>query len=321
MSAVRSIDAYTLVIEPDEDKSRIVLLDPEQKETDEERLDFGLSLFRRRIADYIREIAGHKAGAAAFEEEPDSEPERLAAQVESQLAALGRALPAKEGGNAQVTVVLHLNEGEYPVTVTQRIAAEVCVDLTRRLLDCAEEVCDRNPMTAALQIHCPGENLMAMLAREGLQRRFEGVSVTGAGQPSAGEDEAKTTEAAAFSYGILLAEDYESDPNKTVIQNIILKGSPLPASGSLVCYAARSSHSLLWFDVYRTDTLDQRFDGSAPEKTFLGRAEFMTAADLSDAPALTCRLELSETGVLTASVSDENSNFSSTVKFSLSNPL
>ena len=302
---------HILELTPEEDSCRIVLLGPTGNVEDQENPDCGLSLFRERLSGYIREIAGHKAGFALSGDEAEVELSRAAEEAEVQLSLLLPQASALSGG-PQVTVILHLDEKEYPVTITAKIASEICIDLIREIIGCAEDVCDRNAEIIVEEISCPGDSLYAWLLRDSLARLFGDIPVTG-GRPAPLREPGEEVTEAGYSYGILLAEDYDADPNRKIILNLIQKGSPLPASGSCVCYAARASHSLLWFDVYRTDEPVERCDAADPAKTFLGHVEFMPAPGLTEAPALTCRMELSGPGMLTVSVSDENGSSTSAV--------
>ena len=290
---------YLLKLELTDEGCAAVLQDAAGTAADREEAGVCLSDFDGRLCAYIREAAEHKSGAGAADDEAGEEISRAAAEAAAQLAL--QLKDGREPGGTRVTVAVNLQEREYPVSLTGRIADEIVTDLVRRVCACAEEVYDRNVNTVVDEIECPGDSLWAFLLRGSLSRLFGEIRVRG-GEPSAARGEQPGE--AGYSYGVLFAEDYEDDPNRRVILNLIRKGSPLPASGSCVCYAARESHALLYFDIYRSEIPDERYDASEPAKTFIGRVEFRLPPEGRTISEVSCRLELSAQGVLSARVSD-----------------
>ena len=290
---------YTLRIELEEERCSVLLLDESGKEADAETLEAGLGDFALRLNAYVREVAEHKAGAGMADAE--EEIARAAAEAVGQLALLAGA--GQDIRDLQAISVVHAGGREYPVTLSGKVAEEIVIDLIRKILAMAEEVYDRNLNLAAERLSCPGESLWAYLVRAGLSRRFGDIPVDGGTEQQKGPDAATTAE---YSYGILFAEDYEADPNRRVILNLVRKGSPLPARGSCVCYAARASHRLLWFDLYRSGFSEASYSAGETDKTYLGRAEFRLPPDGKEITEVSCSLLLSETADVTMIISDEN---------------
>lgn len=219
---------------------------------------------------------------------------------------------AKTRSFAQVEI----NGRIFRVPITRKLFDEATSHLLRETFDCLQDVYDRNATSCDIdEIICVGGSSNMLQVEEGLLKRFpkfrnhirlfepEHAVVTGAAiyanMPQSG-----LVDKASFSYGTDSHRDYGTPNHREIVSNIIKRGSQLPAICSKIFNPLHSGQECVVFNIYESESDDEDFDFSDPNKRFVGTVRLALPPNSSDDLDLCCQLCLNQDGMLEVSASE-----------------
>jgi len=269
----------------------------------------------KTLAEHITDIVEHKEnlnirGNAGFEEKI----RRAAISVKYQLSD-----PAKTRAIARI----EFNGKIISVPVSRNIFDEITAHLLNKTLECLRDVYDKNYHTCSIdEIICVGGSSNMLQVEAGIRSMFpqcrvrlyepEHAVVNGAaiyaGLLKDIPGQIIVQDISSFSYGVEIYENYDKDPTRKVISNIIKKGEHLPVSGSKNYCPIQDNQKIIRFDVYESDSEAEQYDITEEKKSYIGSVELNLPPDAKKTWTLSCGIKLNEKGLLEVQASEQGGN-------------
>lgn len=225
-----------------------------------------------------------------------------------------------DGFSTVANAVINMQNGRIvQVRVTLNIFEEITYDLMTRALECLNRVYAKNSAKYKIdEIICVGGSSNMRQVRYNIKNAFpdmlvrlyepEHAVVNGAAiyaelihnDPTA----SVLSDVSVFSYGIRAYEDYDKDPNKLVIFNIVYKSSKLPTNGKHSFSTTRANQSAVDLNVFESENTSCKFELDQPH-THIGRVTFPLPPNARKGYSITCEMTLKGDGFLYFNAVDE----------------
>lgn len=269
----------------------------------------------KALAEHITDIVEHKAnlkirGNAGFEEKI----RRAAISVKYQLSD-----PERNRAMARIEI----NGRIITVPISRNIFDEVTAHLLNKTLECLQDIYDKHHHTCSIdEIICVGGSSNMLQVEEGIRHMFpkckvrlyepEHAVVNGTAiYASLLKDipgQRIVQDISSFSYGVEIYENYDKDPTRKVISNIIKKGEQLPVSGSKKYSPIQDNQKFIRFDVYESDSEAEQYEITEEKKRYIGSVDLNLPADAKKTWTLICGIKLNDKGLLEVQASEQGGN-------------
>ena len=107
-----------------------------------------------------------------------------------------------------------------------------------------------------------------------------------------------------FSYGIDTYYDYDNDPNKIVVLNILRRGSYLPTSDTQYFRPYANNLSKMVLSIYESEFENEYYDFSEKEKRFVGKLIINFPPNATADLSVECTVTLNVNGLLEVRAKD-----------------
>ena len=207
---------------------------------------------------------------------------------------------------------VELNGRVYSIPISRSVFDEITSSLLQQTFDCLQDVYDRNVSTCKIdEIICVGGSSNMLQVEEGLKKRFpncciklykpEHAVVNGAAiyanMPHSPQKET-LADVASLSYGTDAHTHYGFADDREIVSNIIKRGAKLPAVKSKTYLPSIDNQSSVPFDIYESDSQDEEYDKSNPNKRFIGTVRLELPPNSPKNLVMTCQLSLNTDGML-----------------------
>ena len=271
---------------------------------DSDMIRLGGRNWDEELVKYITQLIEHKSGVrvcgnVGFEEKI----RRAAISVKHDLSD-----PSKERSIARV----ELNGRIYTTPISRIVFDEITSHLLRQTFDCLQDVYDRNALSCKIdEIICVGGSSNMLQVEEGLHKLFpqcqirlyepEHAVVNGAASYATN---GKINDHSCFSYGIDTYYDYDNDPNKIVVINILKRGSHLPTSDTQYFRPYANNLSKMVLSIYESEFENEYYDFSEKEKRFVGKLIINFPPNATADLSVECTVTLNVNGLLEVKAKD-----------------
>ena len=217
-------------------------------------------------------------------------------------------LSEKERSIARV----ELNGIIYTTPISRNVFDEITSHLLRETFDCLQDVYDRNISSCKIDdIICVGGSSNMLQIQDAISRQFSSCRVQlyrpehavvngGASLATCG----MINDQSCFSYGIDTYYDYDNDPNKIVVLNILKRGSHLPTSDTQYFRPYANNLSKMVLSIYESEFENEYYDFSEKEKRFVGKLIINFPPNVTSDLSVECTVTLNINGLLEVRAKD-----------------
>ena len=167
----------------------------------------------------------------------------------------------------KVSARVEINGRNYKVEITKQIFNELTQELLQKTIKMTKALLEKNNIDTIDKFICVGGSSNMPQVIEGLQRAFPdmeiqvfkpetAVALGAAIYAQFCKDDRKLlpilSDIAPYSYGIRTCEDYDKDPDREIVVNLIFKGNRLPSEAQHGFCTVHEGQSAVLFKVYES---------------------------------------------------------------------
>lgn len=170
----------------------------------------------------------------------------------------------------RVRAKVEINGRVYQVPITRTMLEELTGDLLNKTVRLAKELVKRSQCQNTHKMICVGGGSNMPQVVERLKREFPEMEIqvfepekaiaVGAAIYADKKSAGIVSDIAPYSYGIKCYEDYDKDPNKSIVVNLIQKGDRLPKTKRHGFATVSEGQRTLSFKVYESSTESESYD-------------------------------------------------------------
>ena len=212
----------------------------------------------------------------------------------------------------KVTARVELNGNIYSVPITRNVFDEITLDLLKKAMECLSNLYNKHSKLVSIDdIICVGGSSNMLQIQEAISRQFSSCRVQlyrpehavvngGASLATCG----MINDQSCFSYGIDTYYDYDNDPNKIVVLNILKRGSHLPTSDTQYFRPYANNLSKMVLSIYESEFENEYYDFSEKEKRFVGKLIINFPPNVTSDLSVECTVTLNINGLLEVRAKD-----------------
>lgn len=206
----------------------------------------------------------------------------------------------------------------YQIPITKAMFDELTLDLFNQTIVLTKEILNKNSDSYIDRIICVGGSSKMPQIQEGLERAFPNKTIQiyepekaialGAAIYAQHCDSQATflSDISPFSYGVDCIENYEKDPNKHIIVNMIKKGNRLPITQKHGFATSVDNQKTICFKIIENDKKVNSYDYIKDSSPYIMKLNLDLPANMpKDTPA-TLYITLTESGMIEATADDGN---------------
>lgn len=221
------------------------------------------------------------------------------------------------GYKQKVTAHVDIAGSRESVVITQAMFDELTRECLNKTIELVKKVIARNPGIHISKMVCVGggSNMPQVIQR--LQQEFprydfriyepEKAIALGAAIYAQHRTAAASyvRDIAAFSYGIRCYDDYDKDPNKLVVMNLIKKGKKLPERYVRRFFTVTENQETVTFYVFESDNYQDKYDYNMRDEDAIMHVAFHPPKNAPKGYCMNVELLLTQDGLLEIHAKDQ----------------